>query len=162
MQASVQAQLLNRQTLMSFQSLFASLAPPSQATGLAGVYQAEFVGPAWLRQIAPPGLALGGLGGWWGKRFDGQGHGHNLVYRRGELAPVLPMMVQAAPSRLDGKAGLTLCYPAGSPFPWPWIIDEVRQLDATTLLGMSLTTLHWAPRLALPFLLHEQEHTDGL
>jgi hypothetical protein len=55
-----------------------------------------------------------------------------------------------------------LCYPAGSPFPWPWVIDEIRQLDPTTLLGMSLTTLQWMPRLALPFLLHAQEHADGL
>jgi hypothetical protein len=162
MQASVQAQSLNRQALTSFETLFASLAPPLQATGLAGVYRAEFVGPAWLRRIAPPGLALGGLGSWWGKRFDGQGHGHNLVNRRGELTPVLPMIVQAAPSRLDGKDGITLCYPAGSPFPWPWVIDEIRQLDPTTLLGMSLTTLQWMPRLALPFLLHAQEHADGL
>ena len=162
MQPSIQAQSLNRQALRSFQPLFASLAPPAQATGLAGVYRAEFVGPAWLRKIAPPGLALGGLGGWWGKRFDGQGHGHNLVCRRGELAQVLPMLVQAAPSRLDGKDGITLCYPTGSPIPWPWIVDEVRQLDPATLLGMSLTRLRWAPRLALPFLLHKQEHPHGL
>ncbi len=162
MQASVQAQSLNRQALTSFPSLFAALAPPLQATELVGVYRAEFVGPAWLRRIAPPGLALGGLGGWWGKRFDGLRHGYNLVYRRGKLTPVLPMMVQAAPSRLDGKDGITLCYPAGSPFPWPWVIDEVRQLDSNTLLGMSLTTRRWLPRLALPFLLHAQEHADGL
>ena len=54
MQASIRAQSLNRQALTSFQSLFASLAPPSRATGLVGVYRAEFVRPAWLRQIAPP------------------------------------------------------------------------------------------------------------
>jgi hypothetical protein len=55
------------------------------------------------------------------------------------------MVVEAASSRLDGRDGITLSYPAGSPFPWPGIIDEVRQLDQTTLLGMSLTTLRWRP-----------------
>jgi hypothetical protein len=32
---------------MSFRSLFASLAPPSPAAALTGVYRAEFVGPAY-------------------------------------------------------------------------------------------------------------------
>ena len=158
---NIQPLQLNRQTLGSFLPLFKTLIPPEPAA-LAGVYQAEFVGPAWLRKTAPLSLALGGLSGWWGKAFDGQGHGDNILRRRGSFMRVLPMVVRSAPSHLDGKEGITISYPAGSPFPWPWIVDEVRRLDPTTLLGMTLATLDWAPKIAFPFLLHYRENIDGL
>lgn len=161
MSENIQPRQLNRQTLGSFQSLFKTLTPPDPAA-LAGIYQAEFVGPAWLRKTAPLSLALGGLSGWWGKAFDGQGHGDNILRRRGSFLRVLPMVVHSAPSRLDGKEGITISYPAGSSFPWPWIVDEVRRLDPTTLLGMTLVTLDWAPKVAFPFLLHYRENINGL
>lgn len=161
MSENIQPQQPHRQTLGSFQSLFKTLTPPEPAA-LAGIYQAEFVGPAWLRKTAPLSLALGGLSGWWGKAFNGQGHGDNILRRRGSFMRVLPMVVRSAPSRLDGKEGITISYPAGSPFPWPWIVDEVRRFDPTTLLGMTLVTLDWAPKVALPFLLHYRENIDGL
>lgn len=161
MSENIQTRQLNRQTLGSFQPLFKTLATPEPAA-LAGIYQGEFVGPAWLRKSAPLSLALGGLSGWWGKAFDGQGHGDNILRRRGSFMRVLPMVVRLAPSRLDGKEGITISYPAGSPFPWPWIVDEVRRLDPTTLLGMTLATLDRAPKVAFPFLLHYREKINGL
>jgi hypothetical protein len=38
-----------------------------------------------------------------------------------------------------------------NPFPWPRVVDELRWLDAKTLLG--LTLFNAAP--PLPFLLHQ-------
>ena len=60
---------LVHESLGHLRRLFTSLPAP---VSLAGVYRAEFVGPAWLRTLAPPSLALGGLAGWWGKAFDGR------------------------------------------------------------------------------------------
>ena len=131
-----------------FRSL-ASLSLPAPS----GIYRAEFVGPGWLRRLAPPALAFGGLRGWWGKAFDGQG-AINIV-ERGEIQlRVLPMTMVVAPSAVDGQPAIRLHYPQGSPFPWPWIVDEARRLDDTTLLCMTLVNLSWAPRVAFPFLLH--------
>ncbi len=67
MTCSVQAQELNSQSLASFRSLFALLPVPTMGS-VAGSHQSEFVGPWWLCQVAVPGLALLGLGGWWGKQ----------------------------------------------------------------------------------------------
>jgi hypothetical protein len=132
----------------AFRSL-AALPLPSPA----GIYRAELVGPGWLRRLAPPALALGGLRGWWGKAFDGQG-AVNIVERDGIQLRVLPMAVLVAPSLVDAKPAISLHYPKGSPFPWPWIVDEARRLDETTLLCMTLVNLPWAPKVAFPFLLH--------
>jgi hypothetical protein len=158
---NIQPRQLNRQTFGSFLPLFKTLIPLEPAA-LVGIYQAELVGPAWLRKTAPLSLALGGLPGWWGKAFDRQGHGDNILRRRGSFMRVLPMVVRSAPSRLDGKEGITISYPAGSSFPWPWIVDEVRRLGPTTLLGMTLVALDWAPKVAFPFLLHYREKINGL
>jgi hypothetical protein len=121
---------------------------------MAGIYRAEFVGPAWLRALAPPSLALGGLAGWWGKAFDGRGGALNIVVRDGNQRRVLPMMVARVPSLIDGALGLTLSYPKGSPFPWPWIVDEVRRLDEQTFLCMTVVKPKGLRRLAFPFVLH--------
>ena len=152
------AETLNRQSLFAFPSYFASLPPPEMAA-LTGVWRAEFVGPGWLRRIAPPGLALLGLGGWWGKEFTSPGKASNIVERDGSLLRVLPMLVKEAVSLVDGQRGVAISYPSGSPFPWPWVVDEVRRLDETTLLALTLTTPRWLPRLPMPFLLHRQEQS---
>ena len=150
---------LNRLPLGAFPGLFHELTPPT-VEAMHGRFQAEFVGPGWLRRIAPPGLAPLGLGGWWGKTFDGRGQGINLVRRRGQLVEVIPIKLAEAPSLLDGRIGLNITYPPGSRFPWPIIIDEVRWLDDATLLGLTLVPKAGLHRLALPFLLRKTERED--
>jgi hypothetical protein len=139
------------QSLERLRRLFSSLPAPDILTG---VYRAEFVGPAWLKILAPPSLALGGLAGWWGKAFDGRGGAVNIVVRDGTQHRVLPMAIARVPSLIDGVPGLTLGYPKGSPFPWPWIVDEVRRLDERTLLCMTLIKSKGLSKLAFPFVLH--------
>ncbi len=136
--------------------------PPPDPLSLQGVFQGEFVGPAWLRRSAKPTLAVGGLGGWWGKEFDGSGSGMNIVQRGESFERVVPMLVKGAVSRIDGKPGVTLIYPPGSPFPLTWIVDELRHLDEGRLLGLTMVNLDWLRRFTFPFLLHHTEHRDGL
>jgi hypothetical protein len=143
---------LDNASLRELAQVFRSLAPLPLPTP-SGSYRAEFVGPGWLRKLAPPALAVGGLCGWWGKEFDGQ-EAVNLVERSEIRRRVLPMTVVVAPSAVDGKPAISLHYPKGSRFPWPWIVDEARPLDDATLLCMTLVNLSWAPRTAFPFLLH--------
>ncbi len=131
--------------------LFTSLPAPES---LIGIYRAEFIGPAWLKILAPPSLALGGLAGWWGKAFDDQGGAVNIVVRDGSQRKVLPMTIARAPSLIDGVPGMTLGYPNSSPFPWPWIVDEVRRLDEQTLLCMTVAIPRGLRKLAFPFVLH--------
>ncbi len=97
-----------RESLGRLRRLFTSLPAPDTLTG---VCRAEFVGPAWLRALAPPSLALGGLAGWWGKAFDGRGGAVNIVVRDGTQRRVLPMTIARVPSLIDGIPGLTLGYP---------------------------------------------------
>ncbi|MCB8984769.1 MAG: hypothetical protein H6659_13150 [Ardenticatenaceae bacterium] len=143
---------LNQLPLTAFPELFHELTPPAMLQ-MHGRFRAEFVGPAWLRRVAPPGLAPLGLGGWWGKTFDGRGQGMNIVHRHGQLAEVIPIQLKEAASLVDGRSGLNITYPPGTRFPWPLIIDEVRWLDDATLLGLTLVTKAGLHRLALPFLL---------
>ncbi len=154
MVANGQVHALNAQRLGSYTALFSTLRTPDLAE-LAGMRKAEFVGPAWLRKTAGPALVLGGLGGWWGKEFLGPTDAVNLVLRGGSLKQVIPMKVAVAPSRLDGGPAVQLRYPPGSRLPWPWIIDELRQIDETTLLGMTMVAAGWFPRIAFPFMLYK-------
>jgi hypothetical protein len=144
-------------SLASLRALFATLAPPS---ALAGIYLAEFTGPAWLRRTAGPALALGGLRGWRGKEFlDGRA-GSNLVCRGGRLQRVLPFRLDEAASLVDGRVSARVAYGDASPFPWRRIVDELRRLDGARLLGMTVIDLGALRRLAFPFLLRIQEHPD--
>ncbi|MEW5870274.1 MAG: hypothetical protein AB1894_13445 [Chloroflexota bacterium] len=161
MPPSPQAQTLNQKSLFAFKSIFAAL-PAPQVVNLSGVYRAEFTGPGWLRRVAPPGLGLLGLGGWKGKEFSGDGRGLNLVRRRGELLRIFPVRLLLADSSIDGKACLAVHYAPECPFPWPYVFDELRQLDETCLLGLTITHLGLLRKLALPFLLHAQEKPHGL
>ncbi len=86
---------LTKGSLATFRALYASLTLPNVAS-MQGLYQSAFVGPLWLRTIAGPGLYPLGLGGWWGKQFDGQGQGVNIVQRRGRLATKLPVTLAQA------------------------------------------------------------------
>lgn len=133
---------------------FASLELPE---ALAGVWQGEPVGPGWYRALAGPSLAIGGLGGWWGKEFDGQGGIDNLLQRGGSLRRTLQGEVRQAESLVDGKPCLRIVYPKGSRLPWTRIVDELRQVEEGELLGMMVLNISWLPHLAFPFALHARE-----
>jgi hypothetical protein len=154
MAQSVPIEELNKQSIGWYRAQFSTLDSPTMAD-MNGRFRAEFVGPGWLRAIAPPGLAPLGLGGWWGKTFDGQGGGMNIVQRKGQLQEIIPIVLKEADSRINGRSGLNITYPPGSRFPWPWVVDEIRWLDDNTILGMTLMTKAGMHRLALPFLLHK-------
>ncbi len=155
MQASQQAKEPNRHSLSWFRALFETLSSPALAS-VAGVHQAEFVGPFWLRAIAGPGLYPLGLGGWWGKRFDDQGQGFNIVRRKGDLVLTMPVQLREQRSQIDGELSLVVVYPPTSRFPWPSVIDELRQIGDSRMLGMTLVNRDSLSKLALPFLLHHR------
>ena len=134
-----------------YREQFASLEPPET---LAGVWQGEPVGPGWYRALAGPSLAIGGLGGWCGKEFDGQGCIDNLLQRDSALRRTLRGEVTRAESLVDGKPCLRIVYPQGSRLPWTWIVDELRQAGEDELLGMMVLNIRWLPHLAFPFALH--------
>ena len=143
---------LNKMSLKNFRELFASLGVPD-TNSLRGTYHASFVGPAWWRVSANPVLVIAGLGGWWGKEFHDDGTAINIVLRAGKFSTRFPMKFVKARSFVDHKHGLALHYQKGSPFPWMFIVDELRQLDETTVLGMTLTNVAGLRGLALPFIL---------
>ncbi|MFC1849698.1 GMC oxidoreductase [candidate division CSSED10-310 bacterium] len=133
--------------------LYASLSSPPLSR-LKGKFRAEFIGPWWYRHTAGYSLAPVGLRQWWGKEFDGHGTGFNLVRRDRILSSTLAMTVEQRNSVLDEKPGLTITYPAETPFPWPNIIDEVRQLTDTCLLCLTQVNLPGIKAMLFPFLLH--------
>ncbi|MBL7208611.1 MAG: hypothetical protein ISS52_00795 [Dehalococcoidia bacterium] len=152
---------LNQMKLGEFRKLYGSLEYPP-IPSLVGYYQGSFVGPGWLRKIAGPGLVVSGLGGWWGKRFSGDGTATNLVQRGGVLETRFPMRLVAVTSVIDENPGLALHYETDNPFPWPHIADELRQLAPGALLGMTYVKARVLRGLMLPFLLEHQEGVDGL
>ena len=161
MVVNTQENLVESGSLASFRTLFSSLPPPALNT-VEGIYQAAFAGPWWLRTIAGPGLYPLGLGGWWGKRLDGQGQSSNIVHRGGRLSPKMPVSLVECSSMIDGRPCLAVIYPPESPFPWPWVVDELRSLDDERLLGMTLVTWRPLKRLALPFLLSRRPDIQNL
>ena len=153
---------LNQLSLSAIRKLFTTLdAPPRDS--LAGLCRGTFVGPGWLRASAKPLLAITGLGGWWGKEISHDAGGAiNLVQRQGEYHRIFPMYFVQQMSFLDGKAGLALRYQKDNPFPWPIIVDELRRLDAETMLCMTLVDLPTLRRQTFPFILQSQEAFDPL
>ena len=151
----------NSLSLKQFRDLFASL-PAPEIDSLRGVYRAAFVGPGWLRASASPSLALTGLGGWWGKEFSADGAAVNIILRAGKFSTRFPMKLVAAKSFIDGRDGLALHYQAGNPFPWTHIVDELRRVNETTLLGMTIADVSGLRGLAFPFILQFQERGYGL
>ena len=151
----------NSLSLKQFHDLFVSLPVPDIAS-IHGVYRAAFVGPGWLRSSASPALALSGLGGWWGKEFSTDGTAINIVLRAGKFSTRFPMKLVPAKSFIDGKDGLAIHYQPGNPFPWMYVVDELRQLTDDTLLGMTLANFSGLRNLAFPFTLQVQEQGYGL
>ena len=146
---------LNRKSLGAFPAIYSELEAPTLEQ-LLGTHQAAFVGPAWLRTIAPQGLVLGGLGGWWGKRFETDGSGMNIILRGGKLETVLPVKLAFQPSKVDAKPTVCVTYPADSRWPWPHVLDELRVLGPGCLLGLTFFGIEPFSRLALPFTLKKQ------
>jgi hypothetical protein len=152
---------MNLNSLGGLREWFGTLEPPDPHA-LRGVYQAEFVGPAWLRRMAGPTLGMAGLKGWWGKVFDPDKKAENIVARGDALLRALPMELQERESQVDGRPGVVLTYPPGSPFPWRWVVDELRQAGERQLLGLSMVNVGPLRNLTFPFLLHRREDVDGL
>lgn len=129
---------------------------------MRGFYRASFVGPAWLRLGAGPAIAAGGLANWWGKRIDEDGSATNLVWQGGKLVDRLAMHLIETNSALDGRHTLALIYSAKNPFPWPYIVDELRRLEPGVFLGMTHANTRPVRGIAFPFLLEYQEQVNGL
>lgn len=147
---------LNQLSLHQFRALFSSLPVPEPGS-LPGTYRAEFVGPGWLRAAAAPALVFTGLGGWWGKEFRADDTAVNLVRRNAQVQPIFPMKLVKADSFIDRRRGLALHYAPGSPFPWMFVIDELRRIGPSTLLGMTLANVNGLRSLAFPFTLERAE-----
>lgn len=152
MESSISITRLNQMSLSAYRLLFTSLTTPTVAV-LSGTYRATLIGPGWLRRSAMPGLRLLGMPGWWGKRFDGVGGGVNLVMRDGRLQPIIPIRAEARASVIDGLPAIAVVYPPTTRFPWPYVVDELRQLDAKRLLGLTYVNRLALRRVLLPFLL---------
>ena len=144
-------------SIREFKARYATLDPPES---LEGLWRGKPVGPGWFVTLAGPSLAIGGLGGWWGKDFDGREGIDNLLKRDGVLRRTLPGRLQEAASLLDGKPCQRISYPKGSRLPWIWVVDELRQVGEGELLGMMVLKVRWLPRLAFPFTLHAREEVE--
>ena len=153
---SRQIERLNREPLGAFPTMYRELEAP-RLEQLVGTHRAAFVGPGWLRTIAPPGLALGGLGGWWGKRFDANSSGVNLVMRAGRPEAILPVKLEFRSSRVDAQATACVLYPPESRWPWPHVLDELRVLEPDCLLGLTFFQIGVFSRLPLPFMLFRED-----
>lgn len=152
---------LNRLSLKDFSCLFSSSVVPDIAKAV-GYFRATFVGPGWLRVTAGPTIAIGGLGNWWGKHLKEDGTATNLVQKGENLETRFSMQLIESISVLDGKPALVVIYSAENPFPWPYVVDELRALDPLTFLGMTHINAGPLRKLAFPFLLEYQEQVDGL
>jgi hypothetical protein len=148
--------ILNQYQLRRFRNLFASLDVPEART-LCGKYRGAFVGPSWVRLLAWPALLAAGLGGWWGKILYEDGRAINIVYREGKFSGVFRMKFRQERSYIDKRQGLTLHYQNDNPFLWLFIVDEVRRLDESTLLGMTRPKIPGLRWLAFPFVLQKQK-----
>lgn len=150
---------LHTASLADLRRLFSTL-PPPEAPLRHGFFRARFIGPAWLRLSARPSLELTGLPGWQGKKFLDADSATNVLKKRGTLVHALAMRVTPGLSGIDGKPGLALTYPPhnGRPAPFPWrrVRDEMRVLDANTLLCMTIVDLPLLRHVAFPFLLERE------
>ncbi len=137
-------------SLAEFRKVFSTLkaAQPLEAT-----YDASFAGPLWVRKAAPPVLALLGMPGWCGKRFFQGGEGINMLKGRKGVRPAFPFHWSHRASALDGRASLQIRYLPNARWPWPNVIDELRQWDEYTWLGMTYTQGPEVFRIPFPFLL---------
>ncbi len=142
------ANLSIRQLLTLYSSL-----PPVAAENRRGLWQARFVGPWWLRISAAPGIALGGMPGWLGKRFDAPDAAVNILNSDGGLREALPMQCSQQPSWHDGQPCAAIGYGAKARLPWRWVRDELRQFDDNLWLCLTFIDLPLLRRLPFPFVL---------
>jgi len=61
------------------------------------------------------------------------------------------MELHRAPSYRDRRPCAELRYHVG--FPWRFVVDEIREVDGETLLGMTRLDLPVARRFTFPFIL---------
>ena len=147
---------LDKLSLRDFSQFYKDLVVGDTAV-LQGVYRGMYVGPGWLKTAGPRVISLRGLSGWWGKLFQADGEAFNLVERDGRIEPIFPMRLESITSKLDSAPALALIYDAGNPFPWPNIVDELRPLDETAVLGMTYFNVDAVPKIAFPFLIQKIE-----
>ena len=155
-----QFERLNRLSLFDFPGYFSSLEAP-RAEALQGLFKGSFVGPGWLRELAGPLLVITRMGRWLGKDIDAGGRALNLVRTDGGIVQKLPMQLLEQESLIDGKPGLALSYEASNPFPWPFIVDELRSIQPDLVLGMTITRLGPLARLPLPFVLQPRTSLEN-
>ena len=127
-----------------------------------GFFKATFIGPGWLRRLSPLTLSLSGMHGWWGKQFMSDGTTYNLVKPSEQLKRSIAMRLTTVTSALDNRPAFGVIYPREAPFPWRYVIDELRWLDQTALLGMMHVNNNLLQKIAFPFLLQSQEGVYGL
>jgi hypothetical protein len=151
----MQISQLDQYGLRQFRDLFASLAVP-EAESIRGKYHGAFVGPAWVKAAVKPALWITGLGGWWGKEIYEDGTAINLVLRRGKFSTRFSMKFVRERSFIDGRHGLALHYQQDNPVLWLFIVDEIRRMDESTLLGMTRPSIPGLRWFALPFILQKQ------
>jgi len=144
-------------SLGELKALFSSLPPPA-ATMRHGFFRASFIGPAWLRASGRPGVEISGLPGWQGKKFLNADDATNVLKKKDSLVEALAMRVTPGISQVDGKQGVALHYVPDAngkpaPIPWRFVRDELRAVDANTILGFTVIDLPVLRLMAFPFLL---------
>jgi hypothetical protein len=139
-----------------YRDRFASLAPPERES-LSGRFQGQLLGPAWFRFGSRLLLSALGMRGWWGKEFDAQGRGSNLVRRGKSLLPSVPIVLRHGRSKVDGRQGVQVEYPRESAWHWRFFVDELRWWDDETVLAMAHLELPLLRGLTLPFVLRRVE-----
>ena len=155
----MQISQLNQYSLRRFPDLFASLAVPEIAS-LPGKYRGMFVGPAWVRAAVKPALFITGLCGWKGKELYADGTAVNILLRKEKLITRFRMKFAMERSQIDGREGLALHYRKDNLLLWLFIVDEIRRLDGTTLLGLTRPMIPWLRWLALPFILQKEAQRE--
>ncbi|MCC1495875.1 hypothetical protein [Alcanivorax sp. 1008] len=143
---------VNTASIGQLKALYACLALPEPGM-CEGFFRARFLGPAWMRASARPTLNLSGLPGWQGKRFTTATSATNVLIHKGQTEERLTMTVTSVKSLVDGSDGLALCYGPDAPRPWRWVRDELRAIDANTLLGITFVDKPLIRLFAFPFLL---------
>ena len=123
--------------------------PEPSIDAMQGLFDGEFVGPRPLRAAFGNGLALFGMRGWHGKRFDTPTDGINRL----KTGTGFPMHARIEPSFADGRNAIVATYGDKERPPFRWIRDEFRELDGETLLGLSFVDVAGLRRVGTPFLL---------
>jgi hypothetical protein len=148
---------LENASIGELKNLFSSLEAPTAAMR-RGFFRASFIGPAWLRASGRPSVEISGLPGWQGKKFLNADDATNVLKKKDGVVEALAMRVTPGISQVDGKQGVALHYVADAngkpaPLPWRFVRDELRAVDANTILGFTVINLPLLRLMAFPFLL---------